>query len=116
MSEPKKYWMVDTEGVKALVVGKEALDFWSTQGWSQTTDPQGQEFVWLQHDQHEGRAKFSAEAVPLWAFNGWHPSDPPAPVNLAVAHREVVEPPAAPQTPTPATKPAANATSGDKKE
>lgn len=115
MSEPKKYWMSDAEGAKALVVGAEARDFWSTQGWAESGEPEGEEFVWLQHNVTGGRQKFTTAAVSLWAPSGWLPSDPPAPVNLAVAHREVIEPPA-PQTSTPAPKPAAPATSGDKKE
>jgi len=122
MSEPNTYWMVDAEGAKALIVGDEARDFWTVHGWSESTEPVDLEFVWLQHGQTEGRAKFNAQAVPLWAPRGWHPSDPPAPVNLAVAHREVIEPPApapavaaSPST-VPASKSAANATSGDKKE
>lgn len=116
MSEPKKYWIADAEGAKALVVGADARDFWSTQGWAESTEPVDQEFVWLQHDVHEGRAKFNAQAVPLWAPRGWFPSDPPPPENLATAHRQVVEPPTAPQASAPASKSAANATSGDKKE
>jgi hypothetical protein len=117
MSEPKKYWMVDAEGAKALVVGAEARDFWTVHGWSETTEPVDQEFVWLKHEETKGRGKFNAQAVPLWAPRGWYPSDPPAPLNPAVAHREVIEPPvpAAPQT-TASTKTAASATSGDKKE
>lgn len=116
MSEPKKYWMVDAEGAKALVVGAEARDFWTVHGWSETSEPVEQEFVWLQHEGTGGRGKFNAQAVPLWAPRGWYPSDPPPPVNLAVAHREAIEAPtAAPAAPsTTASKPAANATSGDK--
>lgn len=108
MSEPKKYWMSDAEGAKALVVGAEARDFWSTQGWAESGEPEGEEFVWLQHNVTGGRQKFTAAAVQLSAHRDWYPSDPPAPVNLAVAHRDVIEPPA-PPTAEAEPKPAAAA-------
>lgn len=119
MTEAKKYWIADAEGVKAIVTGAEAHNLWTAgRGWTDTTEPTGQEWVWLQHDEHRGRAKFSAESAPLWEGRGWFPSDPPEPVNAATAHWQpepapVVAP--APQT-TASIKPAATATSGDKKE
>jgi hypothetical protein len=117
MTEAKKYWIADQEGVKALVTGAEAHNLWTAAlGWTDTTEPSGLDWVWLQHDEHRGRAKYSAEAAPLWEGRGWFPSDPPEPENLATAHWAPA-PAAAPAPQTTATpKPAANATSGDKKE
>lgn len=119
MTEAKKYWIADSEGVKALVEDAEAHNLWTAgRGWTDTTEPTGQEWVWLRHDEHGGRAKFSAEAAPLWEGRGWLPSDPPEPENPAIAHWKTESAPAAapaPQT-NASTKPAANATSGDKKE
>jgi hypothetical protein len=114
MSEPKKYWIVDADGVKALVVGDEARAFWSMHGWSVSTEPVDQEFVWLQHEQTEGRAKFPAPSVPLWEPRGWSPSDPPAPVNLATAHQQPAEQPSAPARPSTSPASKSPATSGDK--
>jgi hypothetical protein len=117
MSEPQQYWMADVEGAKALVVGDEARDFWSVRGWSVSEPPAGDEFVWLQHEQTEGRAKFPTPSVPHWAARGWHPSDPPVPVNLATAHQQPAEQPPAPPVARQNTAPAPkSAVSGDKKE
>jgi hypothetical protein len=118
MTEAKKYWVADAEGVKALVSGAEAHNLWTAgRGWTDTTEPAGQEFVWLQHNEHGGRGKFAAQAVPLWEGRGWLPSDPPEPENAATAHWPAEGAPveAKPQT-TATMKPAANANSGDKKE
>lgn len=118
MTEAKKYWIADAEGVKALVEGAEAHNLWTAgRGWTDTTEPVGQEWVWLQHDEHGGRAKYSAEAAPLHEGRGWLPSDPPEPENPAIAHWKTESAPvAAPPQTTESTKPAAKATSGDKKE
>jgi hypothetical protein len=119
MTEAKKYWIADAEGVKALVSGAEAHNEWTAgRGWTDTTEPVGQEFVWLRHEEHGDAAKFTAESAPMWMARGWLPTEPPEPVNLATAHWTTDAAPAAapaPQT-TASTKPAANATSGDTKE
>lgn len=119
MTDKQKYWIADPEGVKAEVEGVDVRDSWTRlRGWTESTPPEGQEFVWLQNAEHGGKQKFSAQAVPLWAPRGWTPCPPPEPVDPATAHQKVAEPvaaAAAPQTPV-STKPAADATSGKIKE
>lgn len=116
MTEPKTHWIADAEGTKALVTGAAELNLWTAgRGWVEADEPSGQEFVWLQHNLHEGRAKFSAEAVPLWEGRGWLPSTPPEPVNSATAHLADAEPVADKTEKTP-KKAAASAVSGAEKE
>jgi hypothetical protein len=110
------YWIADVDGVKALVDGADERDFWvRVHGWSETTEPEGLEFVWLQNEEHGGKGKFNAQAVPLWTDRGWQPCAPPEPVNLAIPPERAAAPePAKPaETPKSTSK---SATSGDKKE
>jgi hypothetical protein len=111
------YWIADVEGVKAVVEGAEARDWWvKVQGWSLAGEPTFEDRVWLQHNEHGGRQVFPAPSVAGWAARGWQPSDPPVPQDKATAHW-ALEPAVAPEPSAPAsTKSAANATSGDKKE
>jgi hypothetical protein len=116
MTDKQKYWIADSEGVKALVVGADAHNYWTAgRRWTDTTEPAGQDWMWLQHNETGGRQKFPAEAAPLWEGRGWLPSDPPEPVNLATAHWPTATPVPATPTPAPADKPK-TAVSGDKKE
>jgi hypothetical protein len=100
------YWISDQDGTKALVEGVEERNFWvHVHGWSETTEPEGLEFVWLENDEHGGRAKFNAQAVPLWEPRGWHPSPPQEPVNLAIPpERLAAEKAAAEKAASPAEK------------
>lgn len=106
MSEQKKFWIADPEGVKATVVGAEARDFWvRVNGWSETTEPTGQEFQWVRNEAHGGKGVMNHEAALLHEGLGWFPSGPDG-------YDEPVDEPAPKSSP----KPAAPATSGDKKE
>jgi hypothetical protein len=113
------YWIADLDGNKALVEGVDERDRWvKVHGWTESTEPGPRDFVWLRHDEHGGRQRFVAEAVPLWEVRGWRPAAPPEPENLAVPDAQ-----AAPSEPAPAkaststtTKPAAKATSGNNEE
>jgi hypothetical protein len=112
-----KYWISDAEGVKAVVEGAEARDWWTkVQGYVLADEPVGDDRVWLQHAEHGGRQVFPALSVQGWMGRGWMPSDPPVPEDKATAHW-ATEPAAAPEPSAPApTKPAADATSGKIKE
>jgi hypothetical protein len=116
VAEKQKYWIADAEGVKAVVEGVEARNWWTqVQGWVPADEPAADERVWLQHNEHGGRQVFPAAAAPGWVSRGWLPSDPPVPEDKATAHWATEPEPPAPQTPV-STKPAADATSGKSKE
>jgi hypothetical protein len=104
MTEKKQtYWIADVEGVKACVVGPEARDEWTkVRGWSETTEPVGQEFQWIRNENHGGKGVMNHEAVLLHEGLGWFPSGPDG----------YDEPAPAPKS-SPAPK---SASSGDKKE
>jgi hypothetical protein len=85
MTDKNTYWIADVDGTKALVQGSAERDRWTqVNGWTEAGEPEGLEFVWLENEQTGGRAKFNAQAVPLWEGLGWKPSAPPEPVNLAI--------------------------------
>lgn len=106
MPESKKYWIADAEGRKAVVEGAGALAEWTrVRGWTETTEPVGQEFQWVRNAQHGGKGVLNHEAAVLHEGLGWFPCGP-------VGYDEPAA--AAPSPPSP--KSAANATSGDKKE
>jgi len=106
MTEVKKYWISDVGGVKAVVEGAEARDEWTrVRGWSETTEPTGQEFQWIRNAGHGGKGVMNHEAVLLHAGLGWFPSGPEG-------YDEPVDAPPEPAKSSP--KSAANATSGDK--
>jgi hypothetical protein len=119
MTDKHPYWIADVEGVKAVVEGAEARDMWTkVRGWTETTEPVGQEFQWIRNADHGGRGVMNHAAALLHEGLGWFPSDPPEPVDMTKDPQLVDQPPAvepAPQAPK-STKPTANATSGDKKE
>jgi hypothetical protein len=110
MTEKQTYWIADAEGVKAKVSGAEARDEWTkVRGWSETTEPTGQEFQWIRNADHGGKGVMNHEAVLLHEGLGWFPSGPEG-------YDEPTDSPAAPAPAPASTKPAANANSGDKKE
>lgn len=76
------YWLTDTSGVKALIVGADERDRWSPHGWHPTADPVAGDLVWLQHETTGGQQVFAAEAAESWKGLGWHPSAPPEPLDL----------------------------------
>lgn len=106
------YWLADPEGTRALVEGADERDrLVRTQGWTESSEPGPQDFVWLRHEDPElGMARLTWEAAQLdaWAGRGWTPGGPAAPD---------AEAPQAAAEPAPKSSPAkATATSGDKKE
>jgi hypothetical protein len=120
MTDKNTYWIADVDGNKALVQGSAERDRWTQiNGWTEADEPQGLQFVWLRNEQTGGRAKFAAQAVPLWEGLGWKPSAPPEPVNLAIGpehpSRAAQAPDAEPAAP-PKTPSRIRAASGDEKE
>lgn len=119
MADKNTYWIADVDGAKALVAGSAERDRWTrVNGWTETGEPEGLEFVWLRNGQHGGRAKFAAQAVPLWEGLGWKPSPPPEPVNLAIGpeHPSRAQAPDTEPTTPPKTPSRTRAASGDEKE
>lgn len=111
MTEKNTYWIADHEGVKACVTGADARDFWTkVNGWSETTEPVGQEFQWVRHEVHGGKAAMNHEAAVMHRGLGWVPSGPEG-------YDEPADEPAPAVAPEPKSSPAkASATSGDSKE
>ena len=35
--------------------------------------------IWMQHNEHHGKAEIPTEAADMWALKGWVPCDPPPP-------------------------------------
>lgn len=107
MTEAKKFWIADSEGVKAVVEGAEARDHWvRVRGWSETTEPTGYEFQWVRNASHGGKGVMNHEAAVLHEGLDWFPSGPDG----------YDEPSTDSPAEQPASKSAAKATSGDKKE
>ncbi|WP_329013233.1 hypothetical protein OG271_04030 [Micromonospora rifamycinica] len=106
------YWLTDGYGNKALVVGAEERDRWVPLGWAETTEPAGDDMVWMRHAGHGGHAQFAAGVVETWQSLGWEPSAPPEPVDVLHDDHlvDVTAPAAEPQTP------ASKAASGTPKE
>ncbi|HEY9414673.1 MAG TPA: hypothetical protein VIQ30_07945 [Pseudonocardia sp.] len=82
MAEKKTYWLTDGYGNSAQVVGAEERDRWVPRGWSETTEPTGDERVWMHNATTDGRAQFAAGVVETWRALGWEPSAPPEPVDV----------------------------------
>lgn len=99
------HWIVDpNSGAKALVDTAAERDCWTeVYGWSTTTEPSGDERVWVHHPDTGGRAVLPAAAIGgYWSALGWAPSAPPEPVDTTK------DPALVDQTPQPA--PAATTT------
>lgn len=105
--EKTTVWIADIEGRKATV--DDFVD-WRPHGWVETTEPAGEEFVWLEHEETHGKQLFPAAVVDQWSALGWKPSAPPSPVDLT-RDPNLTD---VPDEPVPA-KPT-KATSGSKKE
>lgn len=106
MTTKNVYWIADANGVKACVTGAAARDFWTkVQGYTETSEPAGQEFQWVRNTAHGGRGVMNHEAVLLHAGLGWVPSDPEPVPGTPEQPAETPEAPprmAAPVTPPPA--------------
>jgi hypothetical protein len=125
MTNKSTYWIADAEGTKALVEGADQRDYWTkVRGWSEASEPEGLEFVWLRSDllpdSAPTRLNWVAANDKAWTDNGFRPCPPPEPVNLAIPpeRRAQVKPAAEPAAAEPAKSSAKStpATSGDKKE
>lgn len=105
------YWIADPEGIRALVEGADTRDrFVRLHGWTESTEPQRHDFVWLRHeDPGLGATAMTWEAAQLdaWAGRGWTPGAPAEPGATAEVAAE------SPAKSSPA-KPSAS--SGEKKE
>lgn len=107
MTEKSTYWIADVNGVKAKVVGVDARDEWTkVRGWSETTEPAGQEFQWVRNVDHGGKGVMNHEAAVLHESLGWVPSGPDG-------YDEPVEPTSEPAKSSPKSAPVS---AGDKKE
>jgi hypothetical protein len=111
MSSKNTYWITDPEGTFAPVEGAEARDRWTrVHGWSEASEPDRHDFVWLRHENPElGATRMTWEAAQLdaWAGRGWAPGAPNEP---GAAPAPAVEPVAEP------TKTTKSGSAGDKKE
>jgi hypothetical protein len=94
------FWMRTPEGALALVAGADERDRWIPHGLVAADEPQPGSgvFVWLEHDEHHGRAKFPVDVVEQYGALGWHPSPPPEPYDITKdpALRDVPPTPEAP--------------------
>lgn len=102
MADPKNIWLIDAQGTYARVA-ENKVDDWKPLGWDVADEPaydSAEVMVWLQHEITGGRQRFAAPVVPQWQALGWHPTAPPAPVDLT---RD-------PQLTDPAEEPASHAT------
>lgn len=112
MTEVKKHWITDANGVKAVIEGADALAEWTrVRGWSEATEPVGYEFQWVRNaaPDHHGKGVMNHEALLLAEGRGWVACGPEG-------YDEPTDSPAARPSASASTKPAASAVSGDKKE
>lgn len=99
MTDKITTWLVDETGTKALVEGADERDRLLPLGWSETTEPAGDEFVWCRHDGITDPARFPAASLEAWRARGWEPSGPPGsvpaqPLTIAQAEPEPAPEPA----------------------
>lgn len=113
------YWIIDHEGVYALVEGAEQRDEWTkVRGWTTAAEPGPTDQVHVVNDNPEIAQghPLPYAALPGWAPLGFRPGPPPAPVDTtkdpALVDQALVAPAAEPVKPK--TQAAAGAT--DKKE
>jgi hypothetical protein len=118
MTEAKKYWIADAGRREGVVTGATAHNLWTAgRGWAESTEPSGLDWVWLQHDEHRGRRQVQRRGraavggprlVPVGSAGAGEPGDRSlGPQRPRLPRR---------RRPPQPRKPAANATSGDKKE
>lgn len=113
MTDPKKCWIQDTQGVYALVEGAEARDQWTkVRGWAEAGEPGPTDQVHVVNENPEiGPGFLPYGAVELHAGLGWSAGPPPEPVPAFVP----AETPAPSADAVKPTKAAASA-AGEQKE
>jgi hypothetical protein len=104
MTEPKKYWLIDLDGVACLAEGAPARDALLEQGWAEIDEPSAVTQVHVQQEDSGARSTLPAGALELWTTRGWYPVEPPAPKPYAPG-ATVPEVPAAPAVSAPAPVP-----------
>lgn len=75
------YWIADAEGTRAVVASTAERDrLLRLDDWTESTEPDRLDFVWLRHeDPALGAVRMAWEAaqLPAWAGRGWSPGAPP---------------------------------------
>lgn len=105
-----KYWIADpNSGAKAIVEGVEERDRWTkVLGWSETTEPTGDERVWLYNESIDGRTVLPYDASQgHWKGIGWAPGAPPEPVDTTKDPALMDQPKPAPPAAAPSIQSAA---------
>jgi hypothetical protein len=86
MTEIKRTYLVDEEGVHAYVPAAD-VDTYKPLGWAEVkTEPLDTDLVWLEHAESGGKQKFAHAVAPQWEALGWSRSAPPPPVDLLHDH------------------------------
>jgi len=44
--------------------------------------------IWMQHNEHKGKAEIPSDAADMWALKGWVPCDPPIEADPAMAEHQ----------------------------
>lgn len=80
MTDKKKFWISDVEGVFALVEA-EARDLWTkVRGWAEADEPGPTDQVHVVNEHPEvGPGRLPYAAVEQWAGLGWSAGPPPEP-------------------------------------
>lgn len=104
-TDKQGYWLVNEAGVKAFVVGAAERDRWVPLGWTQSSEPTGNEFLYARMDGIADPAKFPAASfLESWGQRGWMPCAPPDPESPFVLDAPPVPVSAAEQPPKSVTR------------
>jgi hypothetical protein len=104
MTEPKKFWLLDGEGVACLATGAPVRDTLLAQGWAEIDEPSAVTQVHVYNEELDARTTLPAGALDLWETRGWHAVEPPPPEPYAPG-ATVPEAPAVPVPSAPAPVP-----------
>lgn len=74
-------WMSNGANEKAHVP-KGEVDDWKPRGWSESSEPESGELVWMSHPDLHKPAKFPFDAVEGWKPRGWVESPPEEPLSV----------------------------------